>query len=203
MIEPAATHDSVWLNGVLDFLRYAERLKHMTRSAWTSTGREESVAAHSWRLSLMCLVPGGDFPGVNIDRVLRMCIVHDLGEAVHGDIPAPALAGLGGMASQERAEIVQVSSPLPAAQQAEILGLWEEYEAAVTSEARLAKALDKLETILQHNQGSNPPDFDYGFNLQYGRRFTADPPLVAELRAILDAETSERQRRERRRGADV
>ena len=96
MIEPAATHDSVWLNGVLDFLRYAERLKHMTRSAWTSTGREESVAEHSWRLSLMCLVLGGDFPGVNIDRVLRMCIVHDLGEAVHGDIPAPAQAGLGG-----------------------------------------------------------------------------------------------------------
>ena len=203
MTEPPASLDSARLNGVLDFLRYAERLKHMTRSAWTSTGREESVAEHSWRLSLMCLVLGGDFPGVDVDRVLRMCIVHDLGEAVHGDIPAPAQAGVGAKASQERADIVQVTSLLPPAQQAEILGLWEEYEAAVTSEARLAKALDKLETILQHNQGSNPADFDYGFNLQYGRRFTADPPLVAELRAILDAETSERQRRERQAGADV
>ena len=54
--------------------------------------------------------------------------------------------------------------------------------------------LDKLETILQHTQGANPPDFDYRFNLGYGRRYTEAPPLLAELRAILDAETERRAR---------
>ncbi|WP_370642947.1 hypothetical protein [Mycetohabitans sp. B4] len=51
------------------------------------------------------------------------------------------------------------------------------------------KALDKLETILQHNQGRNPPDFDYQFNLAYGRRYTSTHPLFAEIRQVLDSET--------------
>lgn len=76
----------------------------------------------------------------------------------------------------------------------ELLALWDEYEAARTPEARLAKAVDKLETILQHTQGRNPPEFDYAFNLGYGRAYTAAPPLVAALRTLLDAETERRAR---------
>jgi putative hydrolase of HD superfamily len=70
--------------------------------------------------------------------------------------------------------------------------LWDEYEAASTAEARLAKALDKLETIIQHNQGVNPPTFDYDFNLRYGRQYTDTHPLLAAIRAELDAETARR-----------
>jgi putative hydrolase of HD superfamily len=73
--------------------------------------------------------------------------------------------------------------------QREITELWDEYEAAKTPEARLAKALDKLETIMQHTQGKNPEAFDYRFNLAYGRDHTAGSPLIAQVRAILDAET--------------
>jgi len=185
--------DQSRVDGILGFLRYAERLKYLTRSAWTSTGRQESIAEHSWRLSLMCLVLRGDFPGVELDRVLRMCIVHDLGEAVHGDIPAPAQERMDGKASQERADIVEAMASLPAAERDEILALWEEYEAAATPEARLAKALDKLETILQHNQGMNPAGFDYAFNLHYGRQYTTDPPVIAAMRAALDGETKKRE----------
>lgn len=58
--------------------------------------------------------------------------------------------------------------------------------------ARLAKALGKLETILQHIQGDNPPDFDYRFNLEYGRRYTEGDPLLARIRGILDEETEVR-----------
>jgi putative hydrolase of HD superfamily len=74
----------------------------------------------------------------------------------------------------------------------EIIALWDEYEAAASSEAQVAKALDKLETLLQHNQGANPPDFDYAFNLEYGRKFTDAVPFAAELRAIIDAETAQK-----------
>jgi putative hydrolase of HD superfamily len=82
--------------------------------------------------------------------------------------------------------------PLPAYLQQQIIDLWDEYEAATSPEAKLAKALDKLETIMQHNQGKNPADFDYRFNLDYGRRYTEVDPLLAAVRARLDQETAER-----------
>src|ERR1051325_379497 len=71
-----------------------------------------------------------------------------------------------------------------------ITSLWDEYEAATSVEARIAKALDKLETILQHTQGQNPAEFDYGFNLGYGRHFTAGHPVIVRLRELLDEETA-------------
>ena len=74
----------------------------------------------------------------------------------------------------------------------DILALWDDYESAGSREAVIAKGLDKLETILQHNQGANPPDFDYAFNLSYGRSRTDADPLLARIRAILDAETLDR-----------
>ena len=183
------------LAGILDFLRGAERLKVVTRSGWTSEGRPESVAEHSWRLCLMALVLREEFPEVDFARLVAICIVHDLGEAVGGDIPAPEQARRGGgKAEQERRDLLLLLEPLPAAARERITALWDEYEAGETAEARLAKALDKLETILQHTQGRNPPDFDYRFNLGYGRTWTAGHPLLAAVRALLDAETERRAR---------
>jgi putative hydrolase of HD superfamily len=87
---------------------------------------------------------------------------------------------------------VKLVSPLPPALRTEIIAVWDEYESATTPEARLAKALDKLQTILQHTQSRNPPDFDYRFNVGYGREQTAGPPVIAALREILDRETERR-----------
>jgi len=72
------------------------------------------------------------------------------------------------------------------------MALWQEYEDAATPEARAVKALDKLETILQHNQGINPQDFDYGFNLGYGRKYTGADPLFAQVRSLLDEDTRQK-----------
>ena len=69
---------------------------------------------------------------------------------------------------------------------------WDEYNAVATPEARAAKALDRLETVMTHVEGANPPDFDYAFNLAYGQAHTAAHPLIAALRAPLDAETARR-----------
>ena len=187
------------LAGILAFLREAERLKTVTRSGWTSAGEPESVAEHTWRLCLLALVLGPSFPGVRMERLLRICIVHDLGEAIGGDIPAPVQAerakvASGGKGAQERRDLLQLLAPLPEPLRAEITALWDEYEEARTPEARLAKGLDKLETILQHTQGKNPTDFDYRFNLDYGRQYTSDDPLLAAMRALLDAETERRAR---------
>lgn len=73
---------------LFEILAVAERLKCNTRHSWTSTGRRESVAEHSWRLALMALLVADEFPDVDCGRVVRMCLVHDLGEAFTGDIPA-------------------------------------------------------------------------------------------------------------------
>ena len=171
------------LEGILAFLRTAERLKSTPRSGWTTAGERESVAAHTWRLSLMATVLADRFPGIDLARLLKSCLIHALGEALHGD-----------KAAREREDLRAVLSPLPRRLREELLGLWDEYEAAETAEAQLAKGLDKLETILQHTQGLNPADFDYRFNLTYGQAYTAAHPLLAAIRARLDAATEARAR---------
>ena len=183
------------LAGILDFLRASERLKVTHRSSYTSEGVQESVAEHTWRLCLMALVLSPEFPDVDFARLVKICLVHDLGEAVGGDVPAPEqarrrMAGMAtGKGDDERRDLMTLLEPLPAALLTEIAALWDEYEAARSPEAKLAKALDKLETIMQHTQGKNPLAFDYRFNLAYGRDHTADHPLIAAVRAVLDAET--------------
>jgi putative hydrolase of HD superfamily len=186
------------LAGILDFLRSAERLKSTTRTGYTSAGEQESVAEHTWRLCLMALVMRPAFPEIDFAKLVKICIIHDLGEAIHGDVPAPeqarraALGTSAGKAADERRDLLELLAPLPPALRDEITALWDEYEAAESPEAKVAKGLDKLETIMQHNQGLNPAGFDYRFNLGYGRRHTADIPLIAQVREILDRETEAR-----------
>jgi putative hydrolase of HD superfamily len=188
------------LAGLIDFLRAVERLKTVARSAYTSEGHPESVAEHTWRLALMALLLAPEFPEADFARLVKICLVHDLGEAVGGDIPAPeqarrrATGASQGKAADERRDLLTLVQPLPPHLRTEIVALWDEYEAAQSPEAKLAKALDKLETILQHTQGLNPPDFDYRFNLGYGREHTAGPPLIAAIRTVLDRATEERAR---------
>jgi putative hydrolase of HD superfamily len=180
------------LDGIIEFLRSAERLKGSFRSAWTSNGERESVAAHTWRLCLMALLLADHFPEVDFSRLIRILIVHDLGEALHGDIPATRQDPSTSKAAQERRDLLELLAPLPENLRRDVTALWDEYDGAATPEARLAKGLDKLETIMQHNEGRNPGDFDNGFNLEYGRSFTTADPRLAALRAVLDAETVRR-----------
>jgi putative hydrolase of HD superfamily len=180
------------IKGALAFLREAERLKDVLRSGHTTGGRPESVAEHTWRLCLMVVVFADELGDIDVAKLLKLCIVHDLGEALSGDIPAVLQTMNAGKAARERADLETLTQPLHEAKRAEILALWEEYEAVSSPEAILAKGLDKLETILQHNQGLNPADFDYAFNLTYGLRQTSAHPLLAQIRAILDLDTRAR-----------
>lgn len=184
--------DEQQLEGRLAFLKAAEALKDTLRSGHTSGGRPESTAEHSWRLCLLALAFEDQLSGADMLKLLKLCIVHDLGEAIHGDVPAVAQVDKQAKQVQERQDMLQLTAPLDAASRAHVLSLWEEYEEGLSPEARLAKDLDKLETLLQHNQGRNPPGFDYAFNLDYGRHYTAAHPITAAIRAVLDRETRER-----------
>ena len=186
---PPATAD---LAGIVAFLQAAERLKDTLRSGHSAGGRPESTAEHSWRLCLLALLLDRHLPGIDLLKLLKLCIVHDLGEAISGDIPATEQTQGDGKATRERADLELLAAPLPVAERDAILGLWDEYDAARTPEAVLAKGLDKIETVLQHAIGANPADFDYGFNLSYGAERTAAHPLLVALRGIADAATRAR-----------
>ncbi|ABE37948.1 HD domain-containing protein [Rhodopseudomonas palustris] len=191
------------IKGALTFLREAERLKSVLRSGHTSTGRPESTAEHTWRLCLMAMLFADAFGDIDVARLLKICIVHDLGEALHGDIPAVLQSDGVDKAAQERDDLETLTRSLDAGRRAEILALWQDYDSGGSLEARLAKGLDKLETILQHNQGLNPADFDYAFNLGYGAKQTGVDPLLAMIRAELDGETRARMAPQPSSQADI
>lgn len=191
------------ISGRLEFLREAERLKDVLRSAHTSSGRPESTAEHSWRLCLMAMVFADELPGLDLLKVLKMCILHDLGEALNGDIPAVDQAALPDKGAQERNDLLVLMHSLDEPLRNEILALWDDYENAASAEAKAVKALDKLETLLQHTQGLNPADFDYRFNLTYGQKHTSTAPVFAALRTLIDRDTEGRiSKREPHRDED-
>jgi putative hydrolase of HD superfamily len=192
LIEPAVSDDSARLEGIIAFLQAAEQLKDTLRSGITTQGRPESTAEHSWRLCLMAMLFDRELGEYDRLKLLKLCIVHDLGEAISGDVPATRQVAGDGRAQQERADLIALCGPLPADLREEIVALWDEYSAGESFEAIFAKGFDKLETMLQHLVGKNAPDFDYAFNLDYGTKHTARHPLLARLRQLVDSETRKR-----------
>ena len=133
----------------LETMALAERLKDTTRHSWTSGGRHESVAEHSWRLALMAFFLRDEFPETDMDKVMRMCLIHDLGEAFTGDIPT-----FDKTEAHEETEEQLLNSwvhSLPEPYRSEMTALYREMAERKTLEARLYKAIDSLEAVIQHN----------------------------------------------------
>ena len=134
---------------LLDALSVAERLKDTTRHCYTAKGRHESVAEHSWMMTLMAFFIKDEFPEADMDKVIRMCIIHDLGEAFTGDIPTFEKT-----ISDEQNEdnlLKQWLSTLPENYRSEMTALYAEMNARETIEAKIYKAIDSLEALIQHN----------------------------------------------------
>ena len=150
--------------------------------SWTSSGRHESVAEHSWRLAMLALLLRDALPKVDMDKVLRMCLIHDVGEAVTGDIPS--FQKTDSNEETERQAIAELLSPLPDGLRGELTALFTEMDALATPEARVYKALDKLEVVVQHNEA--PLDtwlpLEYELNQTYGIPEAAPFPPLAALR---------------------
>ncbi|MDC7289331.1 HD domain-containing protein [Blautia schinkii] len=175
----------------LRFIKEMEQLKNVTRTAWTSDGHRESTAEHTWRLSLLAGLMLNEFPCLDGKKVLLMALVHDIGELYDGDISAAELPDSVLKYKEESEAVQRAVSLLGQPLRTQITELWEEYEKGETEEARLVKALDKAETIIQHNQGQNPADFDYEFNLDYGKTLFKGSEILEDLRTRIDAETQQ------------
>ena len=167
----------------IDFLNKIEKLKCNTRHSWTSSGRQESVAEHSWRLAVMAMLCADEYPELDISKVIKMCLIHDFGEAITGDIPAFAKTVQNEL--DEDVAVTKLLSVLPADIQTELQALFDEMNARETLEAKLFKSLDNLEALISHNEAdiSTWIPREYEENLVYGQRNCEWSGWIRELRA--------------------
>ena len=151
----------------LEILHVAEKLKDTPRHCTTSKGKPESVAEHSWRVSLMALFLKREFPDVDIDKVVSMCLIHDLGECFTGDIPT--FMKTDSDRQVEDSLLDQWIASLPAELSSDLKALYQEMDAQETKEAKIYKALDKLEALIQHNESplSTWSENEYELNKTY------------------------------------
>ena len=170
---------------LINFLGIIGKLKRNTRHCWCSDGRQESVADHSWQLAVMALLVCDEFPGVDINKVVRMCLIHDFGEAITGDIPSFYKTQQD--KEKENSAIAGLIEQLPPGTADEFTGLFAEIAEMQTAEAKLFKALDKMEAIVSHNE--SPLDtwleLEFTENLTYGAEEVAYSEYLRNLKREL------------------
>lgn len=179
------TEESMEIRTFLNFLSVAEKLKCNTRHSRTSSGRHESVAEHSWRLALMAYLLRDTFPEIDMDRVITMCLIHDLGEAVTGDIPAFVKTEQDEAVESNAVE--QLAALLPEREKSSFTELFAEMEERRTQEAKLYKSLDKLEALIQHNEAdlSTWLPLEYDLQMTYGTQECAFSEYTKKLRDVV------------------
>lgn len=154
------------------FLAEADRLKSVLRAnTLIDRSRPENSAEHSWHLALYAMVLAGQAqPGVNVDRVIRMLLLHDLVEIDVGDVPLHSAGGQAhGSAEVQVAEAAaarRIFGLLPDPQGAEFRALWEEFEAAETPDAVFAKSLDRCQPVIQNINSGGAGWVDYGVSFE-------------------------------------
>jgi len=174
---------------LLDMLHVAERLKDATRHCTTSGRRPESVAEHSWRMALMAYFLRDAFPEADMDKVVRMCLIHDLGEAFTGDIPTFDKTKADEITEDELLDRWVSSLPQPLSD--DMRALYQEMNARESVEAKIYKALDGLEAVIQHNE--SPLDTwierEYSLNLTYAYDKCAFSSWLTKLRDEIHMDT--------------
>jgi putative hydrolases of HD superfamily len=185
---------------ILGVLTLAERLKFELRHSYTSSGRQESVAEHSWRMSLIAvLIEPLLKRKMDLAKLLKMIIIHDLVEAEAGDVSVlevlrnPAIRQE--KAEKEKKAIENIRSALQGTNGQEIYDLFYEFENKETYEAKVANALDKLEVQLQHNHAdlSTWEEIEYAMVYMMDKHVLFDETLL-ELKQQIETEAEMKMR---------
>ncbi len=177
---------------LLDFMKVAEKLKCNTRHSWTSSGRQESVEEHTYRLCVFAWLVREGFPECDMGRVMKMCLFHDIGEAYTGDIPC--FEKKTEDEETESGAVQRIAELLPKPHREELLGLWEELEENRTMEAGLVHALDKMEALIQHNEAPIESwlPLEYELQMTYGQKQAGVHPYLKHLRKVVKQDSVEK-----------
>lgn len=181
---------------LIDTLAVAGRLKDTTRHCYTPGGRHESVAEHSWRITLMAYWISDEFPEANLEKLLKMCLIHDLGEAFTGDIPSFEKTEVN---EEREAELLfKWMKSLPEPFATEMMELYREMEERKTLEARIYKALDNMEALISHNESDIQTwlPLEYDLQMTYGNDKVAFSEYLTELRNMIREDSREKIARE-------
>lgn len=168
------------VQGALAFILELDKLKGVTRKVKPlGLERYENSAEHSWQLALMAysLAPYAE-SGIDLDRTVRMLLVHDIGEIDTGDTMAFVEGGWEERKAAELAAVKRIFGMLPEAQASELLALWREFEAGETAESRFANAVDRAMPVLLNlaNDGQSWRENGIGYER-----------VVARVRAPIEA----------------
>ena len=174
---------------LIDALTVAERLKDTMRHCYTKNGRRESVAEHCWLMTLAAFWMKDEFPEADMYRVLKMCLIHDLGEAFTGDVPA--FEKTASNEQEEKRLLYGWVASLPGDIAKEMLSLYDEMEKRETLEAKIYKAVDGLEAVIQHNISdiSTWLPLEYELNMTYAEDKVAFSEYLRALREEIRKDT--------------
>lgn len=182
------------MSNIYSFFHAAERLKNELRHSYTSEGRKESVAEHSWRMCLMAEVLSSGIRGLFRDKCLKIALIHDLPEIIAGDSYQLDLIKKVGKYEREKDAILKLAHFLPEDAGKEVIDLWLEFEQGETQEARFVRLLDRLEVLIQHNEADistwtqEEKDIHYGMAAMHAARWG----YLADFAAEIDEETKKK-----------
>ncbi|MEN8891560.1 HD domain-containing protein [Planktotalea arctica] len=158
---------SARLNAQMAFLNEADKLKSVIRATTLCDGsRHENSGEHSWHIALYALILGEHAPvGVDINRVIKMLLLHDLVEIDAGDAPIFGDHDIALMEADEAKAADRIYGLLPTDQSRDLRALWEEFEAAATPDAIFAKSLDRFQPPNQNlmSNGGSWSDYKVSF----------------------------------------
>ncbi len=189
---------------IVDVLSLAENLKTEMRHSWLSNGRQESVAEHTWLMSVAAVLmsPHLQHP-VDLGQTLKLIALHDIAEAITGDIPffeeSPRKET---KHTDETAAMETMRNMLPKASGDMLIALWQEYEDCETPEARFARALDKLEVQHQHNLADLKTWTEQELGLVYSK-MDAECAHDASLQVLLAVIRSRAEKKMAEGGVDL
>lgn len=178
------------LEKIFDFLHKIENLKSTLRYNKTTSGRKESTAEHTWRLALIIFIIADELKiKIDVNRAIKIALVHDLAEALTGDIDAILIAeGKFSKDEKEKQEIeaiMNLQKTLPEVIGKEISDLWHEYNDCKTSEAKFVKALDKIETLTQLAESGYKIYDKPEFIANYANKSVKSFPELSEMLKIV------------------
>lgn len=158
----------------IEFIKEIDKLKYIQRrTKLINSDRNENDAEHSWHLAIMAVVLAehANEP-VDILKVVKMLLIHDLVEIDAGDTFIYDTQKDHTNTDEERLAAQRIFGMLPKDQAEELIGIWEEFEAGNSAESKFARAMDRLEPLLQNssNQGGTWKEFDVPYSKVYNKK---------------------------------